>query len=201
MPTNSQSIYLVRHAETTAEPDRVIGQTDIDLSTAGKKQITKLVKSWKQETPTKLYCSSLIRARQSAEILNKNWQLEIEHDELLNELNFGLWENKLWDETYNDDPSFFNHWAENWLTEPAPMGESFDDVISRCRDWLNHMSTENTPIVIVAHAGSLRAITSILLDLPASCVFSFEFSHARVSKLQLSDESAKLIYLNNFNFC
>ncbi len=200
MPTNRQEIYLIRHAETTADADQVIGHTDVQLSVTGKKNIAKLGKSWKQDLPAKVYCSGLIRAKQSAEILNKNWQLEIEQDDQLNELNFGLWENKSWDEAYNTDPEFFNYWAENWHMEAAPMGESFEDLANRCRDWLSTVSTDDSPIVIVAHAGSLRAITSILLDLPAISIFNFEFNYAGVTKFEVSDESSRLIYLNNFNF-
>ena len=80
------------------------------------------------------------------------------------------------------------------------MGESFEDLTNRCRDWLSNVSTDDSPIVIVAHAGTLRAITSILLDLPAISIFNFEFSHASVTKFEVSDESSRLIYLNNFNF-
>ena len=200
MSTNRQDIYLIRHAETTAEADQVIGQTDVELSSVGKQNIANLIKSWKQDPPAKVYCSGLIRSQQSAEILNKNWQLEIEQDDQLNELNFGLWENKSWDKAYSSDPEFFNYWAENWHTEAAPMGESFEDLANRCRDWLSNVSTDDSPIVIVAHAGTLRAITSILLDLPAISIFNFEFSHACVTKFEVSDESSRLIYLNNFNF-
>jgi len=176
---------------------RIIGHTDVGLSTNGKKTVTKLSKSWSNDPPAKLYCSDLCRARESAKLVNKNWQLEIIEHIALRELNFGLWENKLWDEAYNSDTEFFNHWAENWHLEPTPMGECFEDVVNRCRDWLNTLEFSDSPIVIVAHAGSLRAITSILLDLPASCVFNFEFSHACVSKIHLSEGAAKLIYLNN----
>ncbi len=197
MSTENQTIYLIRHAETTAEPEQIIGHTDVELSSVGKKSLTKLVKSWKLEPPEKVYCSDSLRAKQTAQVLNKNWQLKIEKHEQLRELNFGLWETKTWEAAYNNDAEFFNHWAENWHTEPAPMGECFDDVISRCRDWLNTIQSTDSPIVIVAHAGSLRAITSILLDLPTNCIFNFEFSHAGVSKIQIDEESAKLIYLNN----
>ena len=104
MSTNRQDIYLIRHAETTAEADHVIGQTDVELSSVGKENIAKLIKSWKQDPPAKVYCSGLIRSKQSAEILNKNWRLEIQQDNQLNELNFGLWENKSWDKAYSKRP-------------------------------------------------------------------------------------------------
>ena len=200
MSTETQIIYLVRHAETTAQPEQIIGHTDVGLSSAGKKNVAKLIKSWKLEPPEKLYCSDLLRAKQTAEIINKNWQLEIEEHKQLRELNFGLWENKLWDEAYNSDTEFFNHWAENWHIEPTPMGECFEDIISRCHDWISCIMTTDSPTVIVAHAGSLRAITSILLDLPATTIFNFEFSYAGVTKIQITDGSTKLFYLNNFNF-
>lgn len=189
-------VYLIRHGETTAEKDRVIGITDQPLSIRGKNQANQLACSYSQSAHLKIYSSGLSRAKQTAGILPGNSSIDVEHCDLINEMNFGDWENQSWDAIYHHDPDFFNHWAQNWLTIAPPNGENFNDVIERCRDWYNE-TIKSQECMIVAHGGSLRALLCIMLELPAECVFNFEIDHCHVSKININQGNARAAYLNN----
>ena len=197
MKTSQQQLYLVRHGQTTADKDRIIGKTDLPLSATGLEQATRLAETLTPIYQPCIYTSALIRAVQTAAVLPGQTQPGDKNASLINEMNFGDWENQTWDVVYNQDPDFFNHWAQNWETVAPPNGESFNEVIARTRDWYNELIIPEEQAIIVAHGGSLRALLCIVLDLPASAVLGFEFSHCHVSKLILQQNNAKAAYLNN----
>ena len=195
MKNKSQTLYLIRHAQTTADNDRIIGATDQPLSIQGKAQADELASTFSKIEATKIYTSGLSRANQTANILQRDNGLQVEQSNLLNEMDFGDWENQSWDFVYHHDQAFFNQWTQNWTTLPPPNGESFNDVIKRCKDWFNQ-TINSQDCVIVAHGGSLRALLSIILELPASCVFSFALDHCHVTKININQSRAQAAYVN-----
>ena len=188
-------LYLVRHGQTIAAKDQVIGASDEPLSDHGARQAIELAKSFSFRNSITLYSSELSRAKHTASLIGGN-KTDVECSNLINEMDFGDWEKQTWDAVYNHDPDFFNHWAQNWITVPPPNGESFSDVIKRCGDWYNQTLKSNNCAVVVAHGGSLRALMGILLGLPADCVFNFEFDHCHVSKININQNINKAAYLN-----
>ena len=195
MKKDSRCLYLIRHGQTTAAEDQIIGATDQSLSLEGENQASELSKSLTKIDAVKFYSSELDRAKHTASLLQSN--LQIKSSALINEMNFGDWEKQTWAEVYDRDPHFFNHWAKNWATQAPPNGESFSDVINRCSEWYMEISKSNDCAVIVAHGGSLRALLCIILGLPTDFAFSFEFQHCHVSKIAINHGSAKAVYLNN----
>lgn len=104
MNHRSQALYLVRHSQTTAANGCIIGATEQPLSLHGGNQANRLIDSFLINTPAIIYCSDLLRARQTASILQRSRKIEVEHCDLINEMNFGDWENQTCDEIYNHDP-------------------------------------------------------------------------------------------------
>ena len=195
MTNDPRYLYLVRHGQTSADKDQIIGATDQPLSIEGENQAAKLSHSLVNIEVAKLYSSQLDRAQHTARLLNS--QLDIDSSRLLNEMNFGDWEGQTWAAVYDQDTQFFDHWAENWISIAPPSGEHFNDVMIRCRHWYNQISESDASTVIVAHGGSLRALLAIVLGLTAESAFNFEFHHCHVSKVSIGRKSARLEYLNN----
>ena len=67
-PTTTTRVLLLRHAETAA-PDRFHGaESDIGLGERGRGQAEAGgARRWRNVTPTALYSSPMLRARQTAE--------------------------------------------------------------------------------------------------------------------------------------
>jgi broad specificity phosphatase PhoE len=144
--------------------------------------------------------SDLRRARDSAQILTRRWGLALSTDARLREMNFGEWEGRTWQELEQADTDRLGRWMSNWTSTRAPGGESFADVVARTSAWVddwiaNDRSAEGTT-VIVAHAGSIRAILCRLLRVPLEEAFGFEVGHARLTTVDLADVTPRIVLAN-----
>lgn len=82
-------LYLVRHGETSWNIGRKVqGQTDIPLNETGVRQAEKVREELKDEVFGVCYCSPLMRARRTAEIV-VDGRVEIVIDDNLKERGFG----------------------------------------------------------------------------------------------------------------
>lgn len=77
----------------------------------------------------------------------------------LMELNFGAWEGRRWDDI---DRAEIDRWALRPLEFRAPDGESARDLFRRVETWARSFRP-NQGDLIIAHAGSLRALAAHLL--------------------------------------
>ena len=145
-------IYLVRHGQTDWNlAKKTQGHTDIPLNDCGKKEAELVAKKFSSISISKIISSDLIRARETAEIINTCTKCPLITDVRLREINYGVLEgierNKLhpniWD-TFNNEPDKLN-------------AESMTDVYSRIKSFFDELD-DQTNILIVTHGGALRMI-------------------------------------------
>ena len=147
-------IYLVRHAEPTLA-GRFIGRTDPPLSEHGLRQAATL----STLAVDHVYVSPLRRAQQTAaHICSPQTTLDD-----LAELHFGDWEGLTWDEIAARDPERAERKLANWFVEPAPNGETLDELLKRLGTVLHLIQGSSySRVAIVAHAVVNGAIRSLL---------------------------------------
>ena len=80
-----------------------------------------------------------------------------------------------------------NPWMEDFVTVNVPNGESFVDLDSRVREFLdNSISKVNTkPIIIVAHSGVIRSILCKVNNLPLQEAFKTVLDYGAVIKVEM----------------
>ena len=78
-------------------------------------------------------------------------------DPRLREVDLGAWDGKRWDEIAASDAARYRHWADNWVIQEAPGGESFADLIRRTGSWLSALlgSTRDDDCVLARRARGL----------------------------------------------
>lgn len=152
------ALILLRHAEPVTPASVALGHTDVELSAAGRAQAQALVETWQGPRPQQILCSDLRRARETLEPLLRAWGVSARYDARLREMHFGEWECRRFDELAESDPKRLAHWYARWQTEPAPGGESFAELRVRVRALLAEAQTGPAPLLLCAHAGSLRAV-------------------------------------------
>ncbi len=172
-------LYLVRHGETEWNADnRVQGSVDIPLSEKGKLQAEFLGRYLSTSPrPQKIFCSDLIRAVQTAEIIKETIKVDsLEKNPLLKEINCGTWEGKFIDELKRYYPDEYANWRMN-SSYRCPQGESVEDVRERVEKFFiekgDELKTFET-ILIVAHGIFNRVVLSFLMDLPLQNCRYFE---------------------------
>ena len=145
-------IYLVRHGQTDWNLEKKTqGHTDISLNDNGREQaklVSKVIKDYKID---KIYSSDLLRARETADIINEKFGLNILTDNRLREINYGdlegiprtMLSQDVWD-VFNNNPLELH--AEPML-----------DVYTRIKNFFDSLNYDED-ILIVTHGGALRAI-------------------------------------------
>lgn len=170
------NIFLIRHGETNYNIlGKIQGKQQIPLNETGKKQAEISRKLLKKMGITHIYSSKLIRAQETATIINSGFGLKINYDNRLNERNFGDWENKLWTEIFYENPEIRKIWKENPLDFSPPNGETVKNMISRVEEFfkeliLNH--NRNDRIIVVLHGGPLKVIVGFAKELKPEDYYS-----------------------------
>jgi len=196
-------LILVRHGDVDAPPGLCLGQTDVALSAAGFGAIQQLAATWTEPAPRFLFSSDLKRAQQAASIFAARFAIEPLVDARLRDVNLGAWDGKRWDDIMRSDAARYENWANNWVIQAAPGGESFADVVHRTGAWLSSVigSTHDEDVVLaVAHSGSIRALLCHALGLPPARAGTLYIDHARAACIRARGGQFEVCYANSSQF-
>ena len=155
-------IYAMRHGQTDWNAKgRIQGRTDIPLNETGRAQAEKAAINL-PENITVIFSSPLERAIETAEIINKRFNVEIVTEERLIERNFGDYEGLSINRV---DINSLRRWTDN---APTPGGETIHDVFLRITDFLDRLKVEycDQTVLIVSHGHVLRSIIWYFNGLP-----------------------------------
>lgn len=169
-------IYAVRHGFSEFNKKGILnGQLDDKLSSEGiedAKKLTLLLPAGIKH----IYSSPLLRARQTAEILNGKLHVPLTFHDELKEVHFGVLEGKPFSDELRE---IYKSQKYDW----RPSGESVEDVRKRVLAILKKISSENGDgeALIVAHGGIIRMLYLLetgtplaAKDLGHSTVYSFD---------------------------
>lgn len=182
-------IYLVRHTTPNIEKGICYGQSDIDLASSWTKEFEKVKANLPKGKNFQLYSSPLKRCALLAESLGKN----INYDENLKELDFGDWELKAWDKI---NETALNTWMSNFVTVKVPNGESYEQLAARVSTSFQNIlsrENENKTIIIITHAGPIRALLSKIEEIPLKDSFKIKIEYGDVFHVQYYKERLKLV--------
>jgi broad specificity phosphatase PhoE len=151
-------IALARHGETAFnESRRFQGHLPVPLNERGLQQARELAELCVPEGFTALYCSPLLRARQTAEIVGEHLGLEPVPDERFAETDTGDWTNQLYDEVEARDPEGYAAWRRAGDRFRFPGGESFLEQMERVAAGLADVTRQGAlPALVVCHRGCVR---------------------------------------------
>ena len=160
-------ILLIRHGETTGDINgQYGGWFDDHLTELGQKQLQKTAQQLRGVSIDKIFSSTLIRAKESTEIINKEVQAEVEFLDGLRERNYGVLGGLTKEEALDKYPEAVE--AHKDPSNTDPKGEPQADFIKRVVDAFASicLQSHNT-VVIVAHGGPIKVIlTHLSLPLP-----------------------------------
>ncbi|PID43269.1 MAG: alpha-ribazole phosphatase [Proteobacteria bacterium] len=193
------TIYLIRHGEIDqGSPRRYIGQSDIELSPAGRKQMISLADFLKNVSITGFYCSPLQRCRESAEILCSRFPgTTPEIIDGLKEISLGLWEGLTIAEVKNRYPGSFESRGEDFAGYRPPGGESFADLQQRA--WAAFVQLiEHGPkhLAIIAHAGVNRTLLCTILGMNLGNLFQLNQDYGCLNLIRFEKEQFSIQSLN-----
>ena len=141
-------LVIVRHSKTPWNlAGRVQGRSDIPLAPESE-EATREAGKRLRPLPDIAFCSPLIRAKRTAELLLEGSGVEIRTDDRLVERNFGEYEGKTYDELGLPD-----HTELFYALGETKGAESSESVFSRVRSFLTDIaaSFDGKRVLVVSH--------------------------------------------------
>lgn len=157
-------LWLVRHGQTDWNlTGRWQGQASHapGLNDTGHAQALAVRDQVKDISFTAIYCSDLLRARQTAELIAAPLGLSVTLDARLREINLGAWEGMLSSDIEAQYPrELEEHSQNNPFHARAPQGESPRDVAERVTAAVDEIASQHPDdaVLIVSHGVSLAVI-------------------------------------------
>jgi alpha-ribazole phosphatase len=167
-------VYLVRHTKTVLPEGICYGISDIALAEDFQNKMNDVVQKLKHLKNPVVYSSPLTRCRLLAEKISD----KITIDDRLREMNFGIWELQSWDNIKGPEAE---KWMNDFVNVPCPVGESYTELCTRVRSFLSDLICLNTnTVIIVTHAGIIRAMISLRYNIPLHQSFNFQIGFGEI---------------------
>lgn len=151
------NLYIVRHGTTTSNIDKkYYGSYESELTQEGIKEAELLRGKLKSKSFDYIFCSERERSKDTLKIILGDKE-NIIIDGRLNERDFGIFENKTYEEINNECKEFVSEWERNWKEYKIPQGESAIESYNRTADFFKYIEKLDAKnILIVTHGGFIR---------------------------------------------
>ena len=194
----AERLILVRHGDLGEGcRGRYIGRTDAPLSPEGRRQAVALAKELERLGGARIFCSPLLRTRETAALaLGTDAVLTIDDD--LREIDFGRWESMSFAEIAAADPAAVDGWAALDVDFTFPGGEGIGAFRKRIGAAAGRIVTDPAgTIVAVTHGGVIRLIICLLLGLDYRHYLLFDVRQGSISEIRIDGGKGVLTRLND----
>ncbi len=159
MPERTASgVYLARHGRTAYNLEgRFQGQQAIPLDDVGRAQADELAQRAAAYGFRALWCSPLLRARETADVIAARIGLEPIEDARFMETDAGDWTDLSFAEVRASTPERFDAFAAADPSFAFPGGESFAEQDVRVAAALSDVEAGQLPALVVCHGMVIRA--------------------------------------------
>jgi broad specificity phosphatase PhoE len=165
-------ILLTRHGHVEGiKPERFRGRAPLALTERGRAEAkalaARIAGAWR---PSKIYTSPMGRCIDTGTAIANACGIAAEVCGDLNDIDYGAWQFKTFEEANSDDPLLFDAWFATPHLVRFPNGEALQDLVARAADALRLVLARhaNETIVLVGHDSVNRALLLELLDQPLS---------------------------------
>lgn len=159
-------LLFIRHGQTDGNKNGILyGHLDLPMNELGWVQIEKVAQELKGRPIVAIYSSPLLRAKETAGIVNVHFDLPILYDKALEERDFGT----LAGHKIVDLPTLYGEdfWEKDKRQEYdyRPFGgESAQQVKKRVLDFIEKLKPhyqENDEVIIITHGGVIRLLNHL----------------------------------------
>jgi 2,3-bisphosphoglycerate-dependent phosphoglycerate mutase len=165
-PLDTTRVLLLRHAETAA-PDRFHGaESDIGLGERGRQQAEAVAPRLAALNPDAVYCSPMLRARQTAEPIARACGLKPVVVPQLHERRMGPLSGMRLEEGWHAYVGAMDRWKLGNLEAAHEGGESYAQMRERVVPAFVGLAEGHVggTIIVVAHGVVIRVLLSSLLE-------------------------------------
>jgi probable phosphoglycerate mutase len=154
----TSAIYLARHGQTAYNLEgRFQGQLPVPLDDTGRAQAADLAERAEAHGFATLWCSPLLRARETADVIAERTGLAPREDPRFMETDAGDWTDRSFAEIQSEAPEQFAAFAAGDPDFAFPGGESFAEQEERVSAALQDVEQGELPALVVCHGMVIRA--------------------------------------------
>ena len=194
------SIIFLRHGQAENNAKRILaGRTGgVPLTDTGRNQARGAAEFLEHLDISAIYSSPIERAQDTAEIVAGHNSLDVRTDERLIELEMGRFTGMGYDDVLSNHGDVFLKFYQG-SREVAENGvETFDQVKSRVRDVVGHVSREHPGqnVVLVTHMDPIKAMLSTVIDPSPNVLFELIIATASLNIFRESNAKFSLSAIN-----
>jgi phosphoserine phosphatase len=193
-------VLLIRHGHVDGiVPERFRGRINLLLTARGRAEAAAVARrvaaAWR---PQIVYTSPLDRCVTTGAAISKACGVGTRVLEALNDIDYGDWQFRSYDEAKNADPELYARWFATPQLVRFPNGESLQDLAARAADALRHVLSNHTDevVVLVGHDSVNRAILLQLLDQPLSSYWRLAQSPCCVNEIDIVEDRIRILRMN-----
>jgi len=155
-------ILLARHGQTAYNVEgRFQGTGAMALDEVGVAQAHALAEVARSHGVATLWCSPLLRARQTADVVGAALGLEPRSDQRFAEHDTGAWTDRLKADVEAEEPEAWAAYGRGGARWTFPRGENFEAFMARVVEGLAAVRPAGRfPALVVCHRGVIRAAQS-----------------------------------------
>ena len=181
-------LYIMRHGRTDwNDRHKLQCRTDIPLNAEGRRMAENAAEEYRSVPLDVCWCSPLIRARETAEILLRGRDVPILTDDRLLELSFGSYEGLENSFSIPDCPVNVIFQAPEKYTASVGGAETFDELFARTgaflREVIDPLMKEGKDVLIVGHGVMNLSIISQVRNLPRKDFWSTGIENCKMIRL------------------
>lgn len=180
-------LYIMRHGKTDWNlKHKLQGKTDIPLNEMGIEMAKEAREEYKDVHFDVCYCSPLVRARETANLVLEGREIPVIIDDRLEEMGFGIYEGT---ENVFEKPEcpvrelFFSPATY----KPVGGAESLEDLIKRTSEFINEVAlpqvNEGKDVLIVGHGAMNSAIIGQIRNTPIEKFWAEGIENCRLIRL------------------
>jgi len=188
-------IYFLRHTTLDIEDNIFYGQTDVDVSSNFINEVKIIKKKIEGEDinlkKILVISSPLKRCVKLATALNVSFKI----DPRIKELDLGDWEMKLMSSIEKNE---IEKWQDNLMEYKVPNGESNKNFLKRLNGFLKDILKFEQDVLLVAHAGSINGMISILTKEPFDKLvknYWEKIKHGSLTSIKLNEKKVIIEYI------
>ncbi len=177
--------WWLRHAPVPDPENRICGRLDPPCDLSDQERLAALAAALPRQAVMVesglLRCSQTLGAIEAAGLPMAPAQIEA----ALQEQDFGYWQGRRWADLDGlDDPLVKAFWQDPAGTAP-PGGESFVTLITRVQLTIGRLNRDyaGRDIIVIAHAGTIRAALAVALGLAPRAALSFVVDPLSLTRL------------------
>ena len=193
-------ILLIRHGHVEGiKPERFRGRAPLELTEQGRSEAAlvarRIARRWR---PGKIYTSPMGRCVKTAEAIAEACGLAAETCDELNDIDYGAWQFKTFEQAKFQDPALFTAWFATPHLIRFPNGESLQDLAARSANASRRVLARHPDdtVVLVSHDSVNRALLLQFLDLSLSSYWRIAQNPCCVNEIDIVDGKICVLRVN-----